>query len=136
MRPTTPRVVSRLTRRHQSTRWPGKGPWRARCRIRRTHSCGWPGPRESAENLGLLGGELLLGEDALVPQLGKLLELLDRVRGGLRRRCNVLRWRRSLLIGGLPFGGNLCIAVDVPLGLAPLHPAAHRGRGAGYHGGP
>src|SRR4051794_10701341 len=54
-----------------------------------------------AEDLALLGGELLLGEDAVVAQLGEVPELLDRValglggrvRGGCRLRLGVLLLR-------------------------------------------
>src|SRR4051794_22710126 len=48
----------------------------------------------SAEDLVLLGSELLLGEDAVVAQLGELAELLDRI-GPLVDR-HLLRRRRRL----------------------------------------
>ena len=49
-----------------------------------------------AEDLRLLSGELLLGQDPLVPQRGELPQLLDRVeRGRSRRRLGVLLRRGS-----------------------------------------
>src|SRR5436190_20741135 len=63
-------------------------------------------PSSGGEQLRLLGGELLLGEHALVPQLAELLQLRDRIGGGrgrLRRRfvvstllCLLLRPARLL----------------------------------------
>src|SRR6185437_15194687 len=66
---------------------------------------GWPAPRSGAfEHLLLLGVELLLGQHALVAQLGELLQARDRVvgearggRGGLHRR----RRGRRLLVAGV-----------------------------------
>src|SRR4051794_7624670 len=49
----------------------------------------------SAEDLALLGGELLVGEDPVVAQLGELPELGDRVGAGVRRRRGR---RRGLLV--------------------------------------
>src|SRR4051794_15963869 len=57
----------------------------------------------SAEDLVLLGGELLLGEDPVVAELGELPELGDRIRsrrggGGRRRRRLVALLRRVRLL--------------------------------------
>src|SRR3954468_19870484 len=50
------------------------------------------------ENLVLFGGELLLGEDAVVAQLGQLPQLGDRIGRRLRLRRVLLRRRRLLVL--------------------------------------
>src|SRR5215203_4910348 len=75
--------------------------WRGRRRKSTPGSSG-------GEDLRLLLGELLLGEDALVLQVRELLELGDRVgrcRGGGRRLRVLLRRRRLLLVLLLVLGG-------------------------------
>src|SRR3954452_554760 len=90
-----------------------------------------PPPRAAAhllaEDLGLLVGELLLGQDALLLQLAELLELLDGVgrRGRRRRRRRVLGLGRLLLV----------FLLLPAVGLAPRDAVADRGSGAGDHGG-
>src|SRR3954447_1704968 len=74
------------------------------------------------EDLGLLRRELLLGEDALVLELGELLELLDgiRLRLGRRRRVDLLRLR---------LGVGLLLRPAV--GLPARDAVADRGGGSG-----
>src|SRR6185503_11324582 len=80
----------------------------------------------AAQDLGLLGRELLLGEDALRLQVGQLLELSDllvaRVLGRRRRGVRLLFWRvlRLLLLRPAP-------------GLAAGDVVGHVGRRAGDH---
>src|SRR6185436_11811576 len=78
-----------------------------------------PPPRAAAqplaEDLGLLGRELLVGQDALLVELAELLELGDRVRR--RGRC---RWRRCLLVLGLRLLLLVVVALLLPaVGRAP-----------------
>src|SRR5262249_11905505 len=87
----------------------------------------------AAEDLGFLGCELLLGEDAAVSQLGELGELLDRV-GGRWRRRGLLDVRGGLLdvlwlfvVRGWVLRGP---ALRLPAGDA----VAHGGCGAGNDG--
>jgi hypothetical protein len=88
----------------------------------------------TAEDFGLLGGELLLGEYALVLQLGEFLELLYDVAAtaGLRWR-STLDVAALLLVGALTIRHDLSVALGEALRLPPLNPAAHRGRSPGYH---
>src|SRR5205814_643496 len=79
------------------------------------------------QDLGLLRGELLVREDALLVQGAELLELLDRVRRGGRRRLLVGR----LLVGGLLGGVLLRPAV----GLAARDAVADAGGRSGDHRG-
>src|SRR3954467_8642382 len=59
-------------------------------------------PMSGRQDLCLLDRELVVGDDALLLQVGEVLELLNLVRGlggGGRRRC-VLRRRRCVLLRG------------------------------------
>src|SRR3954452_7882788 len=94
-----------------------------------------PPPRAAAqllaEDLGLLVGELLLGQDALLLQLAELLDLLDRVgrrgRGGRRRRGR---------LGVLRLGRLLLVFLLLPaVGLTPRDAVADGRRGTGDRGG-
>ena len=52
-------------------------------------------PRTSAQDFGLLGGELLVGQDPLVVQPGELGKLVN------LHAAQSGRWGRGLLLGGL-----------------------------------
>jgi hypothetical protein len=80
-----------------------------------------------AEDLRLLRGELRLGQDTLLLELGELLELLDPVRGRGRGRRRRLLLIRLLVVGGVALGDDLGVAVGELLGLPALHPSADRG---------
>jgi hypothetical protein len=95
-----------------------------------------PASGSGPEDLRLLCGELLLGEDPLSLQLGKVLELPDRI--GLRcGRGRLRRWGSSLLLVCLlAIRRDLRITSGEALGLTALHTTTHCGRGSGYHGCP
>ena len=96
--------------------------------LSRVDRAGW----STAEDLRLLGLELLVGEESLVLQLSQLLELVERARlrrcGGWRRRSllHVRLFRRSLFVVllGVLFGvarGGVIVAILVLLaGLTPF----------------
>src|SRR3954451_3683478 len=84
----------------------------------------------AVEDLGLLDGELLVGEHALLVQPGEVLELCDRVHRGRGRRGR-RRGLRVLLLLGLVVGALLLPAIRLPAGYA----VAHRRRRAGDDGG-
>src|SRR4051812_48849228 len=71
-------------------------------------------PMSGREDLCLLGRELVVGQDALLLQVGKILELLDRIDG----RCG-RRGRGRVLLGLL---GGL-ILLPPAARLAPVHAA-------------
>ncbi len=75
------------------------------CSVRRPVAAGRPSQRSRGQDLGLLRRELLLGEDALVLELGQLAELREHVVGGRgsgwRRGLHVLRRGLRVLGGGL-----------------------------------
>src|SRR5215218_1621978 len=89
----------------------------------------------AAEDPGFLGRELLVGEDALVAEGGKVFELLDRIGRGSCRRSGGL-------VDGLRFGiRGLGLAVGIvplllpALGLPARDPVTDGGGGAGHDGG-
>ena len=96
--------------------------------------------RLDAQELGLGGLELLVGQEALGLEVAEALQPADHVR--LRRRRRRRSWggrrrRGRLLLGHLGLVGLLLLGVDVGvtggvlLGLAALHAPTHGGGGAG-----
>src|SRR5215207_5706951 len=92
-----------------------------------------PEPLSALEQLGLGGGELLVGEDALCLEVSQLLQLVGQaVRRRFSRRRRVRRrWWRVLRRLLRVFDGLLWLLGLISRLLAPGHIARHRRGGAG-----
>src|SRR5262252_8542148 len=94
----------------------------------------------AAEQLGLGGGELLVGQRALLAQVVELVELIEHgrslCRGRLRRWLLVLRWRLLVLLLRLKVRDALVLLVLRVLRFLrfPGHVPARRVRAAADHG--
>ena len=103
-----------------------------------------PGGRQrgddlAAEQFGLLGGELGVGQDSLLVELSELLQLSIHINGcrgrgrwGLRR----LRVSKTLVVSGLLGCGVLFLLVEPLVCLPPTDTASNRCRGSGNDRGP
>src|SRR5271157_6010695 len=119
-----------LPRRLGGFRGPGRGA-RGSWGMRESGGGYWANPRSEPQDLRLLGGELLLGDDALVPEDGKLLELVDvRALGGFR--CGgFIRWSRGSGRRGLGGRGAPLRGLGSHVGCGPGHDRGGRDSGHG-----